>query len=57
MAIIERERSTPNAPRAAPMGRPTSLANAGIDVPPAIADDAVRPVSMISMILLNHFFF
>ena len=54
---VERERSTPNRPKAAPMGGPTPLANAGIEVPPAIAGDVIKLVSTIPMILLNHFFF
>ena len=55
-AIIERERSTPNAPKA-PTGRPMLLANAGIEVSPVISDDVIRPASTIPMILLNRFFF
>ena len=57
VAIVEWERSTPNAPKAAPPGRPTPLANAGIEVPPVITDDVIRPVSTVPMILLNRLVF
>ena len=57
MAIIERERATLKQPKAAPTGRPTLLANAGIEVPPVIVDDVIRPMSSVPMILLNRFFF
>ena len=57
MAIVERERTTLNPPKAAPTGWPIPLANAGIEVPPVIADDVIRPVSMILMIVLNRSFF
>ena len=57
MAIVERERTTLNPPKAAPTGWPIPLANAEIEVPPVIAGDVIRPVSMILMIVLNRFFF
>ena len=57
VGIVKRERTTSNPPKAAPTGRPTPLANAGIEVPSVIADDVIRPVSTIPMILLNRFFF
>ena len=55
MAIVETEKITLNPPRAVPTGMPIPLANAGIEVPPAIADDVIGLVSMIPMIVLNRF--
>ena len=57
MSILERERTTLKPPKAVPKDRPTPLANAGIEVPPAIAEDVIRPMSTIPIILLNRFFF
>ena len=57
MGIVKRERSAPNPPKAAPTGKSTPLANAGTEVPPVIADDIIRPVSAIPMILVNLYFF
>ena len=57
MAIVERERTTLNPPKAAPTGWPIPLANAGIGVPPVVAGDVIRLVSMILMIVLNRFLF
>ena len=57
MAIVKRERTTLSPPKAVPMSRPIPLANAGIEVPPVIADDVIRLVSMMFMIVLNCFFF
>ena len=57
VAIFKRERNTPNASKAAPTSRPTPLTNAEIEVPPAIADNVIRPVFTMPMILLNRFFF
>ena len=52
MAIVERERKLPQA---APTGRPTLLANAAMEVSPVIADNIIRPVSTIPMILYKVF--
>ena len=57
VAIIEREKNTLNPPKAVPTGMPTLLANAEIEVPPVIADNVIRLVAMIPMIVLNHFIF
>ena len=57
VTIVERERATLKPPKAAPMGKSTPLAIAGIEVPPAIADFVIRRMSTIPMILLNRFFF
>ena len=57
MTIVERERTILNPPKVAPTVRPIPLANAGIEVPPVIADDVIRPVYMVLMIALNRFFF
>ena len=57
MTIVERERTILKRFKAAPTGRLTLLANTGIEVPPAIADDVIRPMSTILMILLNRLLF
>ena len=57
VATVKRERTTPSPPKAAPTGRPALLANAGIEAPPAITAEAIKPVSTISMIVFNCFFF
>ena len=39
------------------MGRPTLLANAGIETPPVITNDVIRPVSTMRVAVFIHFFF
>ena len=57
VGTVKRERTTPNPPKAAPTGRPTQLANAGIEAPPEIAADVIKPVSMMRVTVFNRFFF
>ena len=38
-------------------GKPTSLANAAIKIPPVITVDVIKTVSTMLVILLNHFIF
>ena len=57
VATVKREKTTPNPPKAAPTGRPAPLANAGIEDPPAITAEVVKPISMISMIVFHRFSF
>ena len=52
---IARERSRLVPLKATPTGRPTPLANAAIEIPPVIAVNVIRPVSTMSVIVLNHF--
>ena len=52
---VARERSTLVPIKAIPTGNPTTLANAAIDIPPVITLDVIRPVSTISIIILNRF--
>ena len=54
---VARERSRLATPKVAPMGRPTSLGNAAMEIPPVITVDVIRPVSMIPVIVLNRFIF
>ena len=54
---VARERSRLVPPKAAPMGRPTPLANAAIEVPPVITVNVIRHVSTIPVIVLNRFIF
>ena len=54
---VARERSSLVPLMAIPTGRPTPLANAAIDVPPVITADAIKPVSMIPVIVLNSLIF
>ena len=57
VATVKRERATPSPPKAAPTGRPAPLANAGIEAPPAITAEIIKPASTIPMIVFNLFFF
>ena len=57
VTTVKRERTTPSLPKQVPMGRPTPLANAGIEAPPAITAEVIKPVSTIPMIVFNRFFF
>ena len=57
MVTVKRERTTPSPPKEAATGRPVPLPNAGIEAPPAITAEAIKPVSTISMIVFNCFFF
>ena len=53
-----KEKELPQAPhKTAPMGRPAPLANAGIEAPPEITAEVIKPVSTIVMIVFNRFFF
>ena len=52
---IARERSRLVLLKATPTGRSTPLANAAIEIPPVIAVNVIRPVSTMSVIVLNHF--
>ena len=52
---VVRERSRRVPLKVMPTGRPTPLANAAIEIPPVITVDVIRPVSMISVIVLNRF--
>ena len=54
---VAKERSRLVPLKATPTGNPTPLANAAIDIPPVITVDVIRPVSMIPVIILNHFIF
>ena len=54
---VARKRSRLVPLRAMPMGRPTPLANAAIDIPPVITMDVIKPVSMITVIVFNRFIF
>ena len=44
-------------PKAMPMGRPTPLGNAVIEIPPVITVDVIKLVSTIPVIVLNRFIF
>ena len=57
MVIVKRGRTTSSPPQASPTGRAALLANAGIEAPPAITAEVVKPVSTMSMIVFNHFLF
>ena len=52
-----RERSKLIPLKAMPTGRPTPLANAAIETPPVITVDVIRPVSTMSVVVLNHLIF
>ena len=57
LATVKRKRTTPSTPKEAPTGRPTPLANAGMEASPAITSEVIKPVSTISMIVFNRLFF
>ena len=57
MAIVKRERTTSGPPQASPTGRTGLLANAGIETPPAITAEVVKPVSTMPMIVFIVSFF
>ena len=46
----------PNPPKAVPTGRPALVENAGIEAPPAITAEVIKPASTIPIIVFNHFF-
>ena len=48
MATVKRERTTLSL---------SKVANAGMEAPPAITSKVIKPVSMIPMIVFNHFVF
>ena len=54
---VARERSTLVPLKAMPTGNPTPLANAATEIPPVITVHVIKPVSTISVIVLNRFFF
>ena len=54
---VTRERSRLVSLKAKPTGRSTPLTNAETEIPPVITVDAIRPVSKIPVIVLNHFTF
>ena len=54
---VVRERSRLVPLKTMPMGNPTPLANAAIDIPPVITVDVIRPVSTIPVIVLNRFIY
>ena len=54
---VTRERSRLVPLKAIPMGNPTPLANAAIEIPPVITVDVIRSVSTIPLIILNCFIF
>ena len=54
---VKKERATPNPPKEVPTGRPTLLANAGIETPSGIAADVIKSVSTMRVTLFNRFFF
>ena len=55
--VVARERIKLVPLKAMPMGNPTPLANASIDIPPVINVDVIKHVSTIPVIVLNRFFF
>ena len=55
--VVARERIKLVPLKAMPMGNPTPLANASIDIPPVINVDVIKRVSTIPVIVLNRFFF
>ena len=54
---VAKERSRLVPLKAISTGNPTLLANAAIDITPVITVDVIRPVSMIPVVVLNHFIF
>ena len=54
---VARERSRLVPLKAMLTGRPTSLANAAIEIPPVTNVDVIRPVSTIPVIVLYRFIF
>ena len=54
---VARERSRLVPLKVMPRGRPTPLANTAIEISPAITVDVIRPVSTMSVIVLNSFIF
>ena len=54
---VTREKSRLVPLKAIPTGNPTPLANAAIETPPVITVDVIRPLSVISLVVLNGFIF
>ena len=54
---VTRERSKLATLKAMPTGRPTSMANAAIEIHPLFTVDVIRPVSTMAVIVLNRFIF
>ena len=57
VATVKKERTTPNPPKTAPLGRPTLMANAGIEALPVIVADVIKPASTMRVAVFNRFFF
>ena len=53
--IVAREKSRLVKLKAMPTGRLTPLANAPIEIPSVITVDVIRPMSTMTVIVLNHF--
>ena len=51
------ERTTPSPPKVVLTGRSAPVENAGIEAPPAITAEVIKPVSTIPIIVFNRFFF
>ena len=54
---VPREEARLVTPKAMPTGNPTTLANAAVEVPPAITADVIRLVTTMPVIVLNRFIF
>ena len=54
---VTREKSRLVPLKAIPTGNPTPLANAAIETPPVITVDVIKPLSVISVVVLNGFIF
>ena len=54
---VPREEARLVTPKAMPTGNPTPLANAAVEIPPAITTDVIRLVSTMPVSVLNRFFF
>ena len=52
----EEEEATLVTPKAMPMGNPTPLANAAVEIPSVITADVIRLMSTMPVIVLNRFF-
>ena len=57
MATVKTKITTPKPPKTAPTGRPTLLANAGIEALPVIVADVIKPAPTMRVAAFNRFFF